>query len=144
MIVAGTGEKRFLEIVFFNWNDDRPITPAFRPADYLECPEGTVLAAEFYSGRFELGNSREDFTDSQIPPHSAEIVKLYGYDSSRAYVVGSTGHYSMGEEISRMELDGNGDVWIEAELPCGEPVRYRILLPDDGSGNRKVCTKTVQ
>ena len=63
-----------------------------------------------------------------LKPHGATVIKVERI-GERPVIIGSDGHYSMGAERTRLEIEGGAlRVGRKALLPVD--THYRILLPE--------------
>ena len=139
------------ELVLINWRDDAPWTPVIRPdrvaRDWPRQGEPPAeaeryLAVCFYGGVYDIAAVGEAVTLPPIPPHGAEVVRVHAYDAAKPYLVGSTAHFSLGEEVA-LSFEG-GALTFSVDYRFPVPSDYRVLLPegwDDGRGSRTAAIR---
>ena len=91
--------------------------------------EDKYLICDYYSGDYYANiAANEVIKAKEIAPHGANVFKVVKM-SDKPLVVKSTGHYSMGGEIEKLEMkDGKLHYTINNYFDC--PIEYEVLLPD--------------
>lgn len=115
-----------------NWEDNQEMTvdicvEKLLP-DYANKSD-RYLVCDYYSGQYYTNVAGDDVIRmKELAPHGANVYKVVKMQDT-PLVVKSTGHYSMGGEIERLEMsDGKLSYTIENKFDC--PIQYDILLPD--------------
>ena len=102
---------------------------------------GVFVVCDYYSGAVEL-NVRPCSTVKlcTLKPHASTVIKIEK-QGNVPIIVGSTGHYSMGEELESLCMQ-DGDLRISGKNPFDYPIKYEILIPghlDENCGCYKGC-----
>lgn len=118
-------------VTVINWEDETDWLPEL----YLD--EGfvdqldngrTYRVCEFFSGMVTEGVRKGDRIPSPvIKPHGSALFKVEE-ERDLPSVVASTGHFSFGGEVKRLELSGK-TLYFETDYAFSCPVRYTIALP---------------
>ena len=120
-------------VCVINWSDTQTIPcsvclDANLLGDFADrYPEFTVC--NFWEqSYYEHVPSGSEITAGSIAPHGTALLKILPQGDFPA-VVSSTAHFSMGAELTRLEIQ-NQQLFFELDwqFPC--PVRYGIRLPD--------------
>lgn len=125
-------EKNYHTFVQINWSDDLEI-PARLVLDKQLLGSygdnhGSYLICEFFSGSYRIAQKDETVTLGAIKPHGSALLKVTSYDKDSPFIVGSTGHFSMGGEVKVLMIQDNV-LHFETDYPFQVPVTYKILLP---------------
>ena len=127
------GDKKISCIARINWSDNEDMPLAFTLTKEM-LPEGCseddkFVVCDFYGDMYQKDVCVGDVvTMSTLKPHAATVIKIEPM-TDKPIVVGSTGHYSMGAEISALEIK-DGMFHFAYANPFDYPVKYKILLPD--------------
>ena len=121
-------------VVRINWSDTETIPCTITLdkellGDFCESTERFTVCS-FWEQTWTCGVSRGDtVTLGSIPPHGAALLKILP-DTSAPAVLSSTGHFSMGAELSDLAI--HEDV-LHMDLDYGFrcPVRYTVRLPEE-------------
>lgn len=117
-----------------NWSDDEDMPLVFTLTEQM-IPEGTCagdkfVVCDFYGDMYQKNVKVGDVvTMSTLKPHGATVIKIEKM-TDKPMVVGSTGHYSMGAEVSKLEVK-DGMLRFAYENPFDYPIQYKILLPQE-------------
>ena len=116
-------------VCIINWSDTEEKIPEVHLGALGLEPEGRYVACDFYSGTYRTGLTAEDtVVFPALKPHGATVIKVERI-GERPVIIGSDGHYSMGAECTRLEIEGGAlRVGRKALLPVD--THYRILLPE--------------
>ncbi|MDD3239047.1 MAG: alpha-galactosidase [Lachnospira sp.] len=135
-IVVHMNQTDSYSITFMNWSDDEEIPVYMRIVDYIgnlceHAEQYRWIASDFYSGNFIKDLSiNDDICLCSLKPHASTVIKIEKYESDKPYIIGSTGHYSMGAEVSRLELTEDG-LALEYKNSFDHPVTYKVLLTNN-------------
>lgn len=115
-----------------NWDDEENKTLEICVNKLLpdySSKEDRYLICDYYAGDYYTNVLADDVIKvKEIMPHGANVFKIAKMQD-KPLVVKSTGHYSMGGEIERLEMmDGRLYYVIKNEFDCS--IEYEILLPD--------------
>ncbi|MBQ7488160.1 MAG: alpha-galactosidase, partial [Clostridia bacterium] len=92
-------------------------------------PDRTYRVCEFFSGMItENLKPGDPVPVPKIPGHGSIHLKIEAEDPDMPSVVASTGHFSFGGELTRLEIE-NGILIFDTYLTVKAPVRYTIQLP---------------
>ncbi len=117
-----------------NWSDDEDMPLVFTLTEQM-IPEGTCIedkfvVCDFYGDMYQKDVKVGDVvTMSTLKPHGATVIKIEKM-TDKPMVVGSTGHYSMGAEVSKLEVK-DGMLRFVYKNSFDYPVQYKILLPQE-------------
>lgn len=117
-----------------NWSDDEDMPLVFTLTEQMipegTCARDTFVVCDFYGDMYQKDVKVGDVvTMSTLKPHGATVIKIEKM-TDKPMVVGSTGHYSMGAEVSKLEVK-DGMFRFAYENPFDYPVQYKILLPQE-------------
>lgn len=121
-------------IARINWSDEEDMPLVFTLTEDM-LPEGTCandkfVVCDFYGDMYQKDVKVGDVvTMSTLKPHGATVIKIEKM-TEKPMIVGSTGHYSMGAEISKLEIK-DGMLHFVYQNPFDYPVKYKILLPGE-------------
>ena len=127
-------DKGIACIARINWSDTENISLEFVLVEDM-LPEGTsaddkFVVCDFYGDIYQIGVKVGDVvTMSTLAPHGATIIKIEAMAKDKPMVVGSTGHYSMGAELDKLEI-ADGQLQMAFTNTFDYPVEYKILLPE--------------
>ena len=144
-------DGRLCQAAFFNWEDYAPLRPSLCPSEVYSQITGQrpsasaslYLSVEFYGGSYYVTAADETIQLSEIPPHSADFLRIHPYDPSQPYVVGSDAHYSLGEEIQELSCR-DGILTVAGEYLFPVASTYTILLPEGFCSQDGSRTVTVR
>ena len=142
-------EKAFHQLVRINWDDEEEMEGAItadREGFGIDTkPENRYLISEFFSGEYKVVSGGERAEMPPIKPHGCAVYKIQKYEPDKAYIVGGTGHYSLGEETDGVRMQG-GKMEFSLFYPFPAASQYRILLPEgwrDLEGKREVLIEAA-
>lgn len=146
-IVVTGREKEFHQLVRINWDDQKEMEgsiTADREGFSIDTDPGSrYLVSEFFSGEYNVVSGGELVKMSPVKPHGCAVYKIQKYEPDKAYIVGGTGHYSLGEETDGVRMkEGKMEFSLSYLFPAAS--QYRILLPEgwrDLEGNREVSVE---
>ncbi len=122
-------------IARINWSDEEEMPISFTltkemlPTGASEADKYVVcdFYGDIYQADVQVGDT---VTMSTLKPHGATVIKIEPMKGNPV-IVGSTGHYSMGAEIEKIEM-ADGSCRLVYDNPFNYPVEYKVLMPDDG------------
>ena len=107
-IVVTGREKEFHQLVRINWDDQKEMEgsiTADREGFGIDTDPGSrYLVSEFFSGEYNVVSGGELVKMSPVKPHGCAVYKIQKYEPDKAYIVGGTGHYSLGEETDGVRM----------------------------------------
>ena len=126
--------KKMACIARINWSDDEDMPLVFTlTEDMLPAgadAAGKFVVCDFYGDLYQTGvQVGDEVTMSTLKPHGATIIKIEPM-CGKPMIVGSTGHYSMGAELDKLEI-ADGKLQFVYKNPFDFPVKYKILLPEE-------------
>ena len=125
--------KKIACIARINWSDTEDMPIVFTLTKEM-LPEGTnaedsFVVCDFYGDMYQEHVKVGDVvTMSNLKPHGATVLKIEAM-TAKPMIVGSTGHYSMGAELDKLEIT-DGKLQFVCHNPFAYPVKYKILLPE--------------
>ncbi|MDD5603475.1 MAG: alpha-galactosidase [Eubacteriales bacterium] len=132
--VTGKNGKVWHTVTVINWSDiddlDASLVIGRETLGNYASEHNSFIVSEFFSGKTGYGlKSGDVFRAGVIKPHGSAHFKVMP-SSGLPAVVHSDGHFSMGGEISKLQIAGNCLVF-ETEWLFSYPVNYIIKLPED-------------
>lgn len=115
-----------------NWDDEEKLAVEICVEKLLPdfaSKEDNYLICDYYSGDYYVNVSADEVLKmKEIAPHGANVFKVVKMQD-KPLVVKSTGHYSMGGEIERLEMS-EGKLHYAIDNDFDYPIEYEVLLPD--------------
>ena len=88
------------------------------------------VVCDFYSGKYVANVKRGEKVElASLKPHAATVIKIEKILPETPLIVASSGHYSMGAELKRLEIIGDMLI-IEGENDFAYELSYTVLLPE--------------
>ena len=116
-------------VCIINWSDTEEKIPEVRLGTLGLEPEGRYVACDFYSETYRTELTTEDaVVFPALKPHGATVIKVERI-GERPVIIGSDGHYSMGAECTRLEIEG-GALRVARKALLSVDIHYRILLQE--------------
>ena len=117
-----------------NWNDTEELRVDLCVKKLLPefaSDEEEYLICDYYAGKYyDKVKADVHVLSEAIAPHGAAIFKVVKR-SDMPQVVCSDGHYSMGGEFERLQLQ-DGKLAYTVENPFPYTIKYTVMLPDGG------------
>ena len=115
-----------------NWEDEQemPIEICVQKLlpEYASKDDKYIIC-DYYAGEYCADIAPNQKVRFQgIAPHGAKVFKVIK-QGDKPVVVKSTGHYSMGAELERMEIS-SGELRLVGKKLFDYPIQYEVLLPD--------------
>ncbi len=132
--VTGKTGKVWHTVTVINWSDSDDIDASLaigrETLGNYAFEHDSFIVSEFFSGRLDYGLRPGDvFHAGVIKPHGSAHFKVMP-SSGLPAVMHSDGHFSMGGEVSKLQVAGDNLVF-ETEWLFNCPLTYRIKLQDN-------------
>lgn len=125
---------RVVSVARINWSDESPMELSITLSDAIiggirKSEEDEFVVCDYYGKIYHTGVKPNDTVKlAPIMPHGATVIKIERV-ADRPIIVKSTGHFSMGEEIEKIEIKDN-EASISTKVQFDYPIDYAILSSD--------------
>ena len=127
------GEPKYHCVGIINWDDNNTIPAQITIDEKLlgDFEKGDeYIVCEFYSGQYRANvKYGETVMLGSIAPHGCALFKVECMKPMKPYIIASDAHYSMGAEISILEIENNCLVFKMNYL-FNNLSTYKVLLPN--------------
>lgn len=126
-------KQRAFQLCYINWSDEETIPVKLTLnkevlGDYYQNNK-TYTVAEFFSGNIIRGiKCNETIEPGNIKPHGSILIKVIVEDDE-PYVLHSNAHFSMGEEVEKLQIVGD-ELVFEMNYLFETPSTYIVGLPE--------------
>lgn len=125
---------RVVSVARINWSDESPMELSITLSDAIiggirKSEEDEFVVCDYYGKIYHTGVKANDTVKlAPVMPHGATVIKIERVADS-PIIVKSTGHFSMGEEIEKIEIKDN-EASISTKVQFDYPTDYAILSSD--------------